>query len=63
MEPTPSLKREAAEVEVLPRFVELDVVVVVVVVAEEEIARFRFRCGRAACRRPSCLSSRPEKRG
>ena len=60
MEPTPSLKREAAEVEVLPRFVELDVVVVV---AEEESARFRFRCGRAACRRPSCLSSRPEKRG
>jgi len=52
------LKREAAEVEVLPRFVELDVVA-----AEEEIARFRFRCGRAACRRPSCLSSRPEKRG
>ncbi len=60
MEPTPLLKREAAEAEVLPRFVELDVVVVV---AEEEIARFHFRCGRAACRRPSCLSSRPEKRG
>ena len=58
MEPTPLLKREAAEAEVLPRFVELDVVA-----AEEEIARFRFRCGRAACRRPSCLSSRPEKRG
>ena len=51
------MKREAAEAEVLPRFVELDVVA-----AEEEIARLRFRCGRAAYRRLSCLSSRPEKK-
>ena len=54
----PSLKTEAVgvEVEVL-RFV-VEVVVVVVVV--EEIAHFRFRCERAACRRLLCPSSRPE---
>ena len=52
----PSLKTEAVgvEVEVL-RFV-VEVVVVVV----EEIAHFRFRCERAACRRLLCPSSRPE---